>query len=308
MNDRQLRYALAVRDELSFSRAAENLIVSQPSISEQVGVLERELGFPLFRRTGRGIEITESGQVFLNQAQEVMEGFLSLTNLARRLRPGPESSFSMGMSTSLVNFLFPLIAEAFAHDLPQVQLSVMSAIAPQIQSLVAHGDIDVGFTVEFSAKSGHPILTWERIAMVDMVLFMPPDHPLAAKKHPIDLAEITGEPLIMNDPSIGYGIFIHAMFTSRGLEPNIVATADNPAAIKTMIQSGMGIAILPALAAMSEINLGQLVHLPIRPKQTVSLCLLRQTKHRGAHIETCIAQIRDTLGKYDWAPLCQDEE
>ena len=74
MNDRQLRYALAVRDELSFSRAAENLIVSQPSISEQVGVLERELGFPLFRRTGRGIEITESGQVFLNQAQEVMEG------------------------------------------------------------------------------------------------------------------------------------------------------------------------------------------------------------------------------------------
>jgi LysR family hydrogen peroxide-inducible transcriptional activator len=306
MNDRQLRYALAVRDELSFSRAAENLLISQPSISEQVGALEQELGFPLFRRTGRGIKITEPGQVFLNQAQEVMDGLLSLTNLARRLRPGLTSSFSMGMSTSLVNFLFPLIAEAFASDFPNVQLSVMSAIAPQIQSLVAQADLDVGFTVEFSAKSGHPTLTWEEIAMVDMALFMRPNHPLAGEKIPIDLTKITDEPLIMHNPSIGYGLLIHSMFTSRGLKPNIVATADSPTAIKTMIQSGMGIAILPALAARGEISLGQLVHLPIHPKRTVSLCLIRQTKGRGSHIETCIAHIRDTLRKYDWSPLCQD--
>lgn len=306
MNERQLRFALAVRDEHSFSGASKLLLVSQPNVSEQVGLLEEELGFALFRRTGRGIEITESGQIFLHRAEEVMKGFLSLTNLARQLRPGLTSSFSMGMSSGLVSFLFPIISEAFTSDLPHVQPSVMSAVAPQIQRWVSQGDVNVGFTVEFTAKGNHPILTWERVAKVDMALFVRPDHPLAGVNIPIGLKRLAEESIVMNDPSKGFGLFVHSMFTKHGLQPNIVATADNPIAIKTMIQSGMGIAILPALAAFNEINLGQLARVPIKPKTTVSLYLIRQKNHRDEHIETCIEQIRKIFSKYDWSTFHRD--
>lgn len=303
MNERQLTYALAVRDELSFSRAAEKLFVSQPSVSEQVILLEEELGFPLFKRTGRGIGITEPGQIFLHRAQEIMDGFTSLKDLARRLKPGLNSSFSIGMSTSLVEYLFPLIVDALQSQTPDVQISFMSAMAPKIQSLVMQEVLDLGFTVEFSTKSGHPVLTWEEIAYVEMALFVRPDHPMADRKEPVDLSEIAHQPLIMNDPSIGYGLLVRSMFKDRGIEPTVVATADRPAAIKTMIRSGMGVAIMPSIVAASEVNTGQLVRLPIRPKREVSLCLIRLTKKRGTYVEHAITHIRETLLKSDLASL-----
>jgi DNA-binding transcriptional LysR family regulator len=303
VNDRQLTYALAVREELSFSRAAERLFVSQPAVSEQISLLEEELGFSLFKRTGRGIGITEPGQIFLHRAQEIMDGFGGLKDLARRLKPGLHSSFSVGMSTSLVEFLFPVIVEALQSQTPDVQISFMSATAPKIQTLVMQEVLDLGFTVEFSRKSGHPVLTWEEIAYVEMALFLRPDHAMASRRTPVDLAEIIDKPLIMNDPAIGYGLLVRSMFKDRGIEPTVVATADRPAAIKTMIRSGMGMAIMPSIVAASEIKAGQLVRLPIRPKREVSLCLIRLTKSRSPYAKRAIAHIRNTLRKSDLASL-----
>jgi DNA-binding transcriptional LysR family regulator len=301
MNNRQLTYALAVREDLSFSRAGEKLCVSQPAVSEQISLLEEELGFPLFKRTGRGIAVTESGQIFLSRAEEIMNGFTGLKDLARRLKPGHNATFSIGMSTSLVEFLFPVIVDALQSRTPDVQISFMSATAPKIYSLAMQEVLDIGFTVEFSTKNGHPVLTWEEIAYVEMALLVRPDHAMAARRQPIDLAEIADQPLIMNDPLIGYGLLVQSMFKDRGVEPTVVATADRPAAIKTMIRSGMGVAIMPSIVAASEIKMGQLVRLPIRPKREVSLCLVRLTKNRGAYVERAITHIRDTLLKSNLA-------
>lgn len=303
MNDRQLTYALAVREELSFSRAAAKLRVSQPAVSEQVSALEEELGFPLFKRTGRGIGISEPGQIFLHRAQEIMDGFSGLKALARRLKPGLNSSFSIGISTSLAEFLFPIVVDALQSRAPDVQISFMSAMAPKIQSLVMQEVLDLGFTLEITTKRGHPVLTWEEIAYVEMALFVRPDHALATRTNPIDLAEIAAQPLVMSEPSIGYGIFVRSMFKDAGLEPTVVAIADRPAAIKTMIRSGMGVAIMPSIVGTSETNMGQLVRLPIRPKREVSLCLIRLTKNSGPYVERSITHIRDTLAKYDFVSL-----
>jgi LysR family hydrogen peroxide-inducible transcriptional activator len=297
VNDRQLRYALVVRDELSFSRAAVRLFVSQPSISQQVAALEDEIGFALFRRTGHGVELTESGRIFLQKAHEAVSGFVNLKDLARKLRRGTSAALTIGMSTTVSQFLFPLFVEALRPTLSNIELSMTTAIGPKLEVLIVQDVLDIGFvldmgfTVDFAPKNRHPQLTWTKIAELDTALFVFPGHPLAQNRDSVDLAELVGQPLVTTDVNLGCGALVQSMFATRGLQPRIVAIVDRPDDIKTMVCSGMGIAILPTLVASSEMQRGDLVRIPLRPSQTVSLSLVRQAKDLGPHVEACIMQV-----------------
>src|SRR5687768_4902413 len=91
---RQIRYALSVAKERSFTNAAVRLNISQSAVSEQVKLLEDEIGFPLFRRTPRGIEVTERGRTFLYEAERVVGDVMSLADTARRLRGAPSDTLT----------------------------------------------------------------------------------------------------------------------------------------------------------------------------------------------------------------------
>jgi len=297
VNDRQLRYAIAVRNELSFSRAATRLSVSQPSISQQIAALEHEIGFALFKRTGRGVEVTEPGRDFLRKAEEAVTNFLGLQDLARKLRRGKSAALSIGMSTTVTQFLFPLFVEALGPTLSNVELSMTTGIGPKLESLILQDALDIGFVLDmgFAAdlgpKNRHPQLVWTRIADVDTALFVFPDHPWARRGDGVGLVDLLEQPLITTDPTLGCGALVQSMFAARDLQPHIVAIADRPDDIKTMVRSGLGVAILPTLVALSEMLLGQLIRIPLQPSPTVSLCLVRQAKDLGPHIEKCITQV-----------------
>ena len=94
---REIRYALSVAKERSFTKAAARLNISQSAVSEQVRLLEEEIGFPLFRRTSRGIELTEPGRTFLYETGCVVGDVLSLSDTARRLRGAPSDTLTIGM-------------------------------------------------------------------------------------------------------------------------------------------------------------------------------------------------------------------
>ena len=119
MNDRQLRYALSVWREQSFSRAAEKLNVSQPSISDQVRALEDEIGFQIFKRTGRGVEPTHKGQRFLMEANEAIERLNDLSESARELRGGAPISIKIGFASALARQIVPhaldLVQDSTCH-------------------------------------------------------------------------------------------------------------------------------------------------------------------------------------------------
>jgi len=100
MNDRKLRYAVAVWRERSFSKAAQRLNISQPSVSEQVRLLEAEVGFPLFERTGHGINVTYPSRTFLHQAEQAVNDLQRLSDTAGQLRGKPVGSIRIGFSTS----------------------------------------------------------------------------------------------------------------------------------------------------------------------------------------------------------------
>src|ERR1700743_1513210 len=109
MNDRQLRYAIAVWRERSFSRAAEKLGVSQPSLSEQVRLLEDELGFSLFDSSSRGVEASINGRTFRQNADYVVIGMSALKDLARELRGSLGSTLRIGICSGIAHAMVPQI-------------------------------------------------------------------------------------------------------------------------------------------------------------------------------------------------------
>ena len=127
MELRQLRYALSVAKERSFTRAATRLNVSQSAVSEQVSLLEREIGFPLFRRTSRGIELTERGRTFLYDAERVIGDVLSLSDTARRLRGAPSDTLTLGMGSGMAQIFMPRLFQDVQKALPGARLEIVTA-------------------------------------------------------------------------------------------------------------------------------------------------------------------------------------
>src|SRR6516165_7060735 len=107
MEFRQIRYALSVAKERSFTKAAHRLNISQSAVSEQVRLLEEEVGFPLFARTPRGIELTERGRTFLYEAERVVGDVLSLSDTARRLKGALSDTLTIGMGSGMAQIFMP---------------------------------------------------------------------------------------------------------------------------------------------------------------------------------------------------------
>ena len=115
---RQIRYVLSVAKERSFTNAAVRLNISQSAVSEQVKLLEDEIGFPLFRRTPRGIEVTERGRTFLYEAERVVGDVMLPADTARRLRGAPSDTLTLGMGSGMAQIFMPRLFGDLKNILP----------------------------------------------------------------------------------------------------------------------------------------------------------------------------------------------
>ncbi len=134
--------------ERSFTRAATRLNVSQSAVSEQVSLLESEIGFPLFRRTSRGIELTERGRTFLYDAERVIGDVLSLSDTARRLRGAPSDALTLGMGSGMAQIFMPRLFRDLAGKLPAVRLEILTAPTKNIFNDLHEERVDAGIAIE----------------------------------------------------------------------------------------------------------------------------------------------------------------
>ncbi len=238
MNDRQLRYACAVWRERGFSRAAEKLNVSQPSLSDQVRLLEEEIGFELFYRGGRGTEPSVNGKAFLEVAERVVEDMAGLKEFGNELRSKAGTRIRIGVSSGIAQAMVPRIINGLTHIARKIYPEVLTATSRRIQRLVSQHRLDVGLLFENkSARSQHN-LTTEYMTSAEIVLLIPPTHPLAKRDKPLTLSEVATHSLIVSEPRLGYGQAAIAAFSNSDLEPNIVADCDDTESLKYMVLAG----------------------------------------------------------------------
>lgn len=188
MDFRQLRYFVAVAEELNFSRAALRLNVSQPPVSVQVKALETDLGVMLFTRDRRSVELTEAGELFLDHARRVLQEVDSARLAARRAARGEVGLVRIGYTGSVPMLdMFSELIRTYRAERPDVRLELrhMSTSA-QLRALLAL-ELDVGFLRPSSGFSPAPPLSLQPIWQDQLMAFFPNDHPLANETGPLSL-------------------------------------------------------------------------------------------------------------------------
>jgi DNA-binding transcriptional LysR family regulator len=292
---REIRYALSVAKERSFTKAAARLNISQSAVSEQVRLLEEEIGFPLFRRTSRGIELTERGRTFLYEAERVVGDVLSLSDTARRLRGAPSDTLTIGMGSGMAQMFMPRLFSDLKNILPGVRLEILTAPTKTIFDDLHEERLDAGIAIESDPERVPAGLVFDRLTEAEMALIVHPKHPLARARRTVDVGKLVAEPIVMSELTVGYGQVVLSLFTDLGIRPNILAVADNIETMKVIVQSGSGVAVVPRPCADNEAALGVLKVLPIAPSRTVALSLFRRRQPLSRRKEGYLAALRDAL-------------
>ena len=292
MELRQIRYVLAVAKEGSFTREAGRLNVSQSAISEQVKLLEGQLGFDLLVRTGRGAEMTERGRVFLHEAERIATDILHLEEIGRNLRAVAKDKVNIGMISGLASVLVPRLFRD--GDLPpDMQVEIRTAPTRIIFSELSKGRLDLGFAVAMDPDLIPTGLTVQTLFDVDLVLITAPRSSLAGHDGPVDIRRIATEPIIMSELSVGYGLVVMKLFGKLGVSPPIKAVVDNIETIKAMVRAGVDPALVPAGAADQEAALGLIKVLRIEPAQAITVECYRPrvglTRHKELLYDRVVA-------------------
>jgi DNA-binding transcriptional LysR family regulator len=248
MDIRQLRYFVAVAEELNFSRAAERLHMSQPPLSQQVKAMEEELGTVLLERTRRKVELTEPGRLFLEHARSMISQMDGAGDAVRRAARGEAGEIRIAFTGSVpMAEPFPRFIQAFRERHPGVRVEMgHQSSGAQLQAL-ADRHIDVGFLRPSHHFVAGADVAVRRIWEDELKVVLPAGHRLARARGGVRVADLAEEPFILFPRGIGCGLYDHVMTlcSQAGFAPRIVQEAREGVTILALVAAGTGISILP---------------------------------------------------------------
>lgn len=240
----QLRYFCAVADTGSFSRAAEQSHVSQPSLSQQILKLEDELGARLFDRLGRSVRLTDLGKTFLPRARAVLRELEAARGDVVERKDSLSGTISIGAIPTVAPYFLPRVLSSFSRKFPQAHLNVVEEITPVLLERLRSSTLDVA--VLALPVRGHefdilPLLTEPFFAV------LPAKHPLAHRSS-ISLKEIRKEPfLLLRDGHCFRDNTISACDRAH-VAPQVVFESGQFSSLLGLVGAGMGVSLIPRMA------------------------------------------------------------
>ncbi len=261
---RQLRYFVAVAEELSFTRAALRLHLSQPPLSQQIQSLEQDLGVRLLERTKRSVTITEPGRVFLEQARQILAKVDEARIQVVAAAAGYTGQLRLAYTVS-VSF-HPALPQAllrFGQIAPNVRLHLSEMYTePQFAALLA-GQIDVGFVRDEPAHLHDA--RGLRLSVVDrepLLLALPAGHALAGHGS-LSLAEVADSPFVSQPRELAATLYdrLVKLATRAGFQPRITQHAQQINGLLALVAAGLGLALVPA--SMRAVRLAGVSYVPL---------------------------------------------
>ena len=248
MEMHQLRYVVAVSRAGNFSRAAAQCHVSQPSLSQQILKLEEELGERLFERTKREAKLTPHGEAFLPRAIKILEEVDAAKREASDAHSLLRGRLIVGVLPTIAPYLLPEALAEFAQKFPGVEIVVQEDTTARLLKLAQAYEIDF-------ALASRPIPD-QRMEVKDLFteelrLALPPGHRLTRKRS-VRLDDIEKEPFIVMKEGHCLGDQVLSFCERRDLKPTINFRSAQLETIQALVRSGVGISLVPAMAACSE--------------------------------------------------------
>ncbi len=258
----QIRYFLAITETGSFTRAAERLFISQPSLSAGIKKLEQELGVKLFERGGRRAIPTPAGKFFLEKAKNILNEYQVTLQALKGFHHQP--TLRLGVLRAIrIDSLAKLIRD-FQVEHSHLLIELLDGTVENVHQWLEDGEIDLAMTVLNAPEDPKTSLA---LFHQQRKLAVPASHPLAQRKT-VRLIELDGQPYIDR---------MHCelcretpqMFESKGIHPHIVYRADNEEWVIALVAAGLGLAIMPEWPNTPAVVYIPLVDLPL--KRTVGL-------------------------------------
>jgi len=261
MTLRQLEVFLAVTREKSFSRAAKRIHSSQPTLSEHIGELERELGKKLFFRRGREVTVTEAGRVFERYADGAISSVEGARQALADLDGLAHGSLLIGASTTPGLYVMPAIVAAFRARYPGVELKLQIANSQVIEGRVKERELDLGIVGGHAVGPGEECLS---AGMLDeLVLIVPPGHAWA-KRRDIVPESLADQPLLVREDGSATRSVTERALQRAGVRFRVAMELDHTEAIKQGVMAGLGVAFVSIYAVRGEVATGRLRALRLR--------------------------------------------
>jgi len=285
----QLRYSVAIADTGNFTRASAKCNVSQPSLSQQIINLEKELGHKLFHRLGHKAVPTESGTVFLDRARRIL---LEVDNTSKELsdHPSLERRLTVGAIQSLAPFLLPALIERCRKRHPNLQLNIREDFKDSLISSVIDGELDFALA---ALPVDDPRLFAETLTQEPLLLVVGKDHPFVARPK-VTAEDLAGETFALLGSSSSVAAQVHSFCGDHHFEPRIGFRCSQISTLKSLVALGAGISVLPRIAQAPE-DSDSLVYLELADANPIrEIAVIRhQQRYQSRGAEQVIAILRE---------------
>jgi LysR family transcriptional activator of glutamate synthase operon len=243
MDLRQLRYLVAVADELHFTRAAAREHVAQPALSQQIQRLEQEVGLPLVERTTRRVVLTEAGATLVAGARRILaelEATVAELNEQAGVRTG---HLAIGVTGTLGPVDVSLLVATFHARYPGVDLTMRERPSNELSGMLRRDEIDFAF-LSVTERIGRPGLELHRLVEEELLVVLPADHRLAGRAK-LRLVELADETFVSFLEGTRLRELLVTAARDVGFEPHIAFESDQVRRIRDMVAHGLGVTILP---------------------------------------------------------------
>jgi len=273
MADRRLQVFHAVAKQSSFTKAAETLFMTQPAVTFQIKQLEEHFNTRLFDRGHGKISLTGAGEVVLEYAEKILALSAELDTRVSELTGEVQGLLLIGASMTIAEFMLPRVLGEFKVAYPGVKARLTVANSDTVEHGVAAHSLDIGL---IEAPSHLPGLSAEDCCEDELQVVCSPGHPLAKLKSVMP-KQLLQYPYVSRETGSGTREVTDSYFRRAGIEPeelNAVMEMGSPDAIKGVVETGLGFAIMSKVIVAKEKQLGVLVALPLAPKLTRTLSLV----------------------------------
>jgi DNA-binding transcriptional LysR family regulator len=250
MELRHLRYFIAVAEEGHITRAAERLGIQQPPLSQRIKAIERELDVQLFRRKARGVELTEAGRVFLDNARAMLAQNERAIESTRRTARGEQGRLCVGVTpTGPFHPFVPRVIRAFREAFPLVSLTLEECLSPELLKRLRDEQMDAAFLRTPMAEPEHLVI--DSLIEEPMVVALPNAHALAQNDGGdalLSLKDLAGETFIVYARQHGPGLYDEttAACLKAGFRPRLGQEAPRVTSALSLVAAGLGISVVPA--------------------------------------------------------------
>jgi DNA-binding transcriptional LysR family regulator len=301
MELRHLRYFIIVAEERHITRAAERLNMQQPPLSQQIRALERELGFELFKRHPKGVDLTAGGLVFLDEARVILARVEQGSLKASRAAHGIEGTLVIGFTSSAAAHpLIPRIIRAYREQYPGVELSIKEGSAREVTEDTTEKRIDIG--ILRAPVSAPESLIFHRLLNEEMLLALPVGHALLKGPEPnISMIDLKDERFILVRRPGAPGMYANLIKACQnaGFEPNIAFEVERMLTNVSLVAAGEGISVVPA--SMRDVHRESVVYCRMRdsrPRLLAPITLVRRAFNPSAPLQNFIGLARELAGIY----------